>query len=440
MKGGILIVDDDKAVREAICEYMKKIEYDVYPAISGEDGLIMMEKGKNYIHLVIADFKMPSMNGLEFFAKLNESKIDVEKILITGHADSDIAKQAKDLGVKESISKPFSFEFLGKTINKLLTEKAFAKIKKHILRKLPISSLIEIIHRKTQDIKDYSSGSEYLLCRLNEVDVAAISLFLRHLEVRHGMCISVSRGCPKNCPKCFSGTMCEFLGHFTFDEILAMIIIILKESFYYNKEFWLYKLPFFVATMGSGDIAFNFEATISAMEKLFKVFGERFVCNISTAFEPGIKQLTDYVENEIETKSRPLVPNLQVSFDSLKLERRRLTIDSDEDPDLLIAAALRYHEISKIMITANFVMCDGINNIPEETSLILEKLDPKKFKLKLSTAILPEKSGLVPASKESIEAIEEILVKNGYYVEVFDEEKQMGFSTGGSCGTIVHGI
>lgn len=440
-KGRILLVEDDKEFAGTIKEFLNDLGYETTFADNGKEALETLLKNKRYYHLLLSDYHMPGMNGLQLMEAIKENKIDIEKILFSGVPTNTTSLRAKNLGVIESISKPISLEFLEETIGQILTNKAFGQKKKYALRSLKTSSEIELIHRKTVDINKYSSGSEYLLCQLNEQEtqVAIISLFLRHLEVEHGLCLSVSSGCPKNCPKCFSGTTIDFDRHFTSDEIIAMTKIVLKESFYYDKAFWLYDLPFFIAIMGSGDIAFNFEQTMAAMEKINHVFGERFVCNISTAFATGISKINAYISEQLEQKHK-LVPNLQISLDSLDRKIRKQLVDSNEKPETMIQEAKEYYQLTGKRVTDNYVMCSGVNDTTEETERIKRQLDPNIFKIKLSKSKLPPDSQLISSDIEKIEAIKNDLQNQGFIVEIFDEKKQMGFETGGSCGTIVHGL
>jgi len=443
-RGNVLIVDDNKEEAISIKENLEEAGYEVSAAYCGNEALEILTKGETNFHLMVTDLKMSGMNGLELIQKVNDIKLDIEKILLTGFPERDLVMYAKNLGVKESISKPSPAEFLKKTVNRILTEKALGVKKKNYLRKIKgkigTSVEIKLFHRIAQDIHEYKSGSEILHCTLNgddaADDVVLVSLYLLHLEARHGMCLSVSLGCPKNCPKCWSGTLIKFARHFTADEMLAMTRLVLQESFYYDKVFWLYDMPFFVAVMGSGDIAFNFNETITAMEKLYRIFGKRFICNISTAFGSGIKQLSNYIKS---TKRAELfIPNLQISLDSVRADVRQTIIDSKEDPLNFIKLAEEYYRLTGKIITANFVMCQGKNDTKNEIEEIRKNLNPEIFRIKLSKSKLPPKTKSLSSEDKVIEKMRAQLEAHGFSVEIFDEKKQMGFKTGGSCGTIVH--
>jgi adenine C2-methylase RlmN of 23S rRNA A2503 and tRNA A37/CheY-like chemotaxis protein len=435
-KGRILIVDEDLGTATETKEFLEQKDYEVEVAHSGLKALEYLESSK--FHLMITDSNVPEISGVELIKRTTEKNRDIEIILATEFVETKTIAKAKELGVKESISKPYSLEFLYKTISRLLANRALGRKKKNFLRRIPATTEIELIHRSTWDIERYTSGSENLFCFMDKLQIVLVILHLFHLEARHGICLSVSLGCPKNCPKCLSGTQVEFVRHFTADEMLAMIKMALRESFYFDETFWLYDMPFFVAVMGSGDIAFNFRQTIQAMEKLHKLSSERFVCNISTAFSKGVKKLRAYVKDQLGKVKQPFVPNLQISLDSVREKERQLLIDSKEDPLVFIKEAEKYQELTGKTVTANFVMCQGINDTKTEMREIVKSLNPEKFKIKLSKSKLPPKSKLDSSPEEVIKKMSDFLEESGFAVEIFDEKKQMGFETGGSCGSIVH--
>lgn len=426
------------AIKPSVKYLTEKLGCEVKAVNNSEEALKLLRNQKKQFHLILIDYIMPGMNGLELLERINKQKINAEIIIMSGNPNDEMITRAKKLGAIEIISKPYSLVYLEDKIRQLLINRA-ERNKKNFIDQLQTESEISLRIKETREVDEYFSGSEILKCLLNnKMKIRLVSLFLQHLDVSHGMCISVSRGCPKKCRKCFSGTRSEFNGkHFIADEIVAMVKLVLNQSFYYDKRFWLYGLPFFVANMGSGDITFNFDETMSAMEKLKKVFGQRFVCNISTAFSVGVKKLSTYVI-EHERKHKMLIPNLQVSVDSLSQKIRELMIDSNEDPFDLIKEAIKYHKLTGKKITANFVMCAGLNDTKKEVLGIIKFLPASIFRIKMSKSKLPDDSGLVSSSPEIIQACSNELISKGFEVEIFDEKKQMGFETGGSCGAIVH--
>jgi DNA-binding NtrC family response regulator len=107
----ILIVDDDKSVRDFLEMFLKKRGYgQVQVAETGLDALKIIEDGD--IKLVLLDIKLPGMDGIEVLRKIKEIKKDTGVIMITGFPDEERAKQAIKEGAYDYIVKPFDLAYL----------------------------------------------------------------------------------------------------------------------------------------------------------------------------------------------------------------------------------------------------------------------------------------------------------------------------------------
>jgi len=107
----ILIVDDSSTVRSVVCKYLDT-EYDTIQAKDGEEAWKLINKHSD-ISLVIADLHMPVMNGMQLLKEIRESDTpyiaNLPVIMLTGHEDSEAAKQASyNMGASDFISKPFT--------------------------------------------------------------------------------------------------------------------------------------------------------------------------------------------------------------------------------------------------------------------------------------------------------------------------------------------
>ena len=117
MKINILIVEDEKEIREGVSEYLAEVGYSV---ISAEDGLQAIELFENNkIDLVILDIMMPVMDGLTVLEKIREvSTIPV--ILLTAKGQEEDKLQGYDFGADDYITKPFSPKVLVAKVKALL--------------------------------------------------------------------------------------------------------------------------------------------------------------------------------------------------------------------------------------------------------------------------------------------------------------------------------
>ena len=104
----ILIVDDEKSMREFLKILLAKEGYEVLAAADGEQALDML--AENSIDLVITDIRMPGISGLELLAKIKDEDEDIPVIMITAFASPNDAVQAMKNGAYDYISKPFNVD------------------------------------------------------------------------------------------------------------------------------------------------------------------------------------------------------------------------------------------------------------------------------------------------------------------------------------------
>ncbi len=121
-KEKILIVDDEKIVRESLYHWFEEDNYEVDTAEDGETALQKYEKGKYDILLV--DMKMPGMSGLDLLTKVKEIDKDALVILITAFASVPTAITALKNGAFDYITKPVDPDELAHIVNKALEQRA----------------------------------------------------------------------------------------------------------------------------------------------------------------------------------------------------------------------------------------------------------------------------------------------------------------------------
>ncbi|HOJ06521.1 MAG: sigma-54-dependent Fis family transcriptional regulator [Ignavibacteriota bacterium] len=118
----ILIVDDEKIVRESLYHWFEEDNYEVETAEDGETALQKYDKGKYDILLV--DMKMPGMSGLDLLSKVKEIDKDALVILITAFASVPTAITALKNGAFDYITKPVDPDELAHTVKKALEQRA----------------------------------------------------------------------------------------------------------------------------------------------------------------------------------------------------------------------------------------------------------------------------------------------------------------------------
>lgn len=106
----ILIVDDEKNIREGLGTALELEGYDVKLAENGEVGLKLIEKGD--IDLVITDLRMPGISGEEVIAKVTGESPGIPVIVLTGHGSIDSAVTAMRNGAYDFLTKPLNLDRL----------------------------------------------------------------------------------------------------------------------------------------------------------------------------------------------------------------------------------------------------------------------------------------------------------------------------------------
>ena len=121
-KEKILIVDDEKIVRESLLHWFEEDGYDVEAAEDGETALKMFDKNK--YDLLLVDMKMPGIGGLELLKKVKEIDKETIVILITAFASVPSAITALKDGAYDYVTKPVDPDELAHLVKKALEQKA----------------------------------------------------------------------------------------------------------------------------------------------------------------------------------------------------------------------------------------------------------------------------------------------------------------------------
>ena len=121
----ILIIDDERSIRNSLKEILDDEGYDVEVAENGQQGVEMVEKEK--YDVIFCDIKMPVMDGVETLAKLTAMGIDSAVVMISGHADVATAVDCIKKGAFDFIEKPLD-------LNRILITIKNAKDKVHLVK------------------------------------------------------------------------------------------------------------------------------------------------------------------------------------------------------------------------------------------------------------------------------------------------------------------
>ena len=118
----ILIVDDERSLREFLEIFFKKEGFDVVIARGGEEAIEFLNRGEEF-DMVLTDLMMPQVDGI---AVLNEFKLrspDTQVLMMTAYATTDTAIQAMKLGAFDYVQKPFKVDEIKVIIDKALAQR-----------------------------------------------------------------------------------------------------------------------------------------------------------------------------------------------------------------------------------------------------------------------------------------------------------------------------
>lgn len=109
-----LVVDDSRAIRMLLVRALKQIGYEVQEASNGREALEMIEAGNSEVKLVLADWNMPEINGLDLLKRLrrNPALSSLAVVMVTTETEIEQIAEAIGAGANEYVMKPFTQDIL----------------------------------------------------------------------------------------------------------------------------------------------------------------------------------------------------------------------------------------------------------------------------------------------------------------------------------------
>jgi DNA-binding NtrC family response regulator len=126
----ILIIEDEKLVRWSLKERLTKEGYEVVEAETGAAGIAAL--GQDLIDLVLLDFRLPDMTGLDVLRKVVSESPETPTILMTAYSSVDSAVEAIKLGAYDYINKPFNHDEMVVTIGRALESSHLRREVRHL--------------------------------------------------------------------------------------------------------------------------------------------------------------------------------------------------------------------------------------------------------------------------------------------------------------------
>ena len=113
-----LLVDDDELIRDSLSIAFKNKGCPLQTAETAEEGLQALREES--FDIILSDFKLPGIDGIEFLKLATAYHPNSVKILITAYGDEDTVSKALGAGAQDFIEKPFSIRMLVDSLNRLI--------------------------------------------------------------------------------------------------------------------------------------------------------------------------------------------------------------------------------------------------------------------------------------------------------------------------------
>lgn len=174
----ILCVDDEINVLHALERFFLDDEYEIVIATSGEEGLRILEE-EGPFRIVISDYRMPVMNGVEFLKEVYTRWPETIRIVLSGYADAGAIVAAINEGhIYKFIPKPWNEEELRFTVNNSLERYQLQKANRELLTALSRANeeLEQKVLERTSDLELRNTAMLFSQLLLNALPVGVVGI------------------------------------------------------------------------------------------------------------------------------------------------------------------------------------------------------------------------------------------------------------------------
>jgi DNA-binding NtrC family response regulator len=116
----IVLIDDDEWIRDSLSLFFEGEGCHLLALETAEEAIEAL-KGQDY-DIIIADYRLPGMDGLEFLKRIQKTHPHAMKILITAYKDAKVVSEAIRIGVHDFIEKPFTTRAIEESLSGLIEE------------------------------------------------------------------------------------------------------------------------------------------------------------------------------------------------------------------------------------------------------------------------------------------------------------------------------
>ncbi len=117
----ILLIDDDEWIRDSLSLFFEAEGCHLLALETAEKGMEALKR-ESY-EIIIADYRLPGMDGLEFFKQIQETNQDTMKILITAYRNEEVVSKGTRIGIQDFIEKPFTSEEIETSLSRWIKKR-----------------------------------------------------------------------------------------------------------------------------------------------------------------------------------------------------------------------------------------------------------------------------------------------------------------------------
>ena len=114
----ILLIDDDEWIRDSMSLFFESEECNLLALETAEQGLKILKNEK--YDIIIVDYRLPDMDGLDFFKRIQKFHPNAFKILITAYGSKELLSKAREMGIHDFIEKPFTSEIIEESLSQFI--------------------------------------------------------------------------------------------------------------------------------------------------------------------------------------------------------------------------------------------------------------------------------------------------------------------------------
>jgi len=156
----ILLIDDDKSLLRVTEFQLKEAGYTVHTATDGSKGWDLFNSEE--VNLVLTDINMPGIDGLELIRNIRKQNEQIPIVIMTAYGSLDNAIQSTQSGADDYLTKPFSFETLQFSINKVLQLREVSTKNQRLVKELADKYAPENIIGQSPPMKEIQKTIEKL--------------------------------------------------------------------------------------------------------------------------------------------------------------------------------------------------------------------------------------------------------------------------------------